>query len=39
MAIATTNPATGEVVKTFDELSDKEGVLQPQDRLGRLAPE
>ena len=33
MAIATTNPATGEVVKTFDALSDGE----VQDRLERAA--
>ena len=33
MAIATTNPANGEVVKTFDALSDGE----VQDRLGRAA--
>ena len=33
MAIATTNPATGEVVRTFDALTDTE----VQDRLERAA--
>ena len=33
MAIATTDPRTGEVLRTFDELTDE----QVEDRLARAA--